>query len=68
MPKLTIRYGEDTAKLLKELAEKKGTSKVEIIRRALMTYKYLDDEIEDSNKQVSITSKDDKTLKNVILP
>ena len=68
MPKLTIRFGEKTDKLLKELAEEKGTTKTEIIRRALVTYKYLDDETKDSASTVSITSRDNKTIKDVILP
>ena len=68
MPKLTIRFGDKTNKLLTELAEEKGTTKTEIIRRALVTYKYLDEEIKDGSKRVSITSTKDKTIKDVILP
>ena len=54
--------------LLKQMAAEKGTTKTEIIRRALMTYKYLDDETKDGEKRVSITSKEDKSIKDVILP
>ena len=68
MPKLTIRLGDKTDKLLTELAEEKGTTKTEIIRRALMTYKYLDEEVKDGNKRVSITTKNNETIKDVILP
>lgn len=71
MPKLTIQFGEKTDKLLKELAADKDATKAEIIRRALMTYKYLNDEIADGKHNVSITSTkpEDKAIKkDVILP
>jgi predicted transcriptional regulator len=68
MPKLTIRFGDRTDKMLTELAEEKGTTKTEIIRRALGTYKYLDEEIKDGSKRVSITTTSNDTIKDVILP
>ncbi len=68
MPKLTVRFDEKTDKLLRELADEKDTTKTEIIRRALMTYKYLDDETKDSASTVSIRSRENKTIKDVILP
>ena len=67
MPKLTIRFGDKTDKLLKELAAEKGTTKTEIIRRALLTYKYLNDETKDGDKHVSVTSAS-TPIKHVILP
>ena len=69
MPKLTVQFGDDTSKLLKELAAEKGTSQTEIIRRALAMYRYLDKETRDGDKRVSVTSaKENKILKDVILP
>ena len=69
MPKLTVQFDNRINKLLKELAERKGTTKVDIIRRALATYKYLDDETIDQDKRVSVTSvATDKIIKDVILP
>ena len=69
MPKLTVQFDNKVSKLLKELAERKGTTKVDIIRRDLATYKYLDDEILEGEKRVSVTSaKEDKILKDVVLP
>lgn len=69
MPKLTIQFNSQVDKMLKELAERKGTTKVDILRRALSAYKYLDDETLDDSKRVSVTSaKDNKILKDVILP
>lgn len=69
MPKLTVQFDNKVSKLLKELAERKGTTKVEIIRRALATYKYLDDETLEDSKRISVTSATtDKIIKDVILP
>jgi len=68
MPKLTVRFGDQMNKMLKELAAEKGTTQTEIIRRALATYKYLNDETKDGDKRVSVTSKSDKTIREIILP
>ena len=70
MPKLTVQFDSNVNKMLQELADRKGATKVEILRRALATYKHLDDEIFDNDgKRVSITSaKENKILKDIILP
>jgi len=69
VPRLTIQFDRQIDKMLKELAERKGATKVDILRRALATYKHLDDEIFDGDKCVSITSaKENKILKDIILP
>ena len=68
MSKLTVKFGDQMNKVLEELAAEKGTTKTEIIRRALATYKYLNDEIKDGDKRVSVTSANSKTIKDVILP
>ena len=68
MPKLTVQFGDQMSRMLKELAAEKGTTQTEIIRRALATYKYLSDETKDDDKRVSVTSKTDKTIRDIILP
>ena len=69
MPKLTVQFDDKVNNMLQELAERKDTTKVAILRRALATYKYLEDETLDSDKRISVTSaKEDKILKDVILP
>ena len=69
MPRLTVQFDSNVSKMLQELANRKGTTKVEILRRALATYKHLDDEIFDNDsKRISVTSaKENKILKDVIL-
>ena len=68
MPKLTVQFGDQMNKMLKELAVEKGTTKTEIIRRALATYKYLNDKRKDGASSVSARSADNETLEDVILP
>ena len=68
MPKLTIQCDDQVHKVLEEMAERKGKTKEEIIRRAPAMYKYLDDETSGANKCVSITSaEDDRIVKDIVM-
>ena len=54
---------------LSELAARKGTSKAEIIKRALATYNFISAQAPaNSDKKVSITTSDDKVLKDIVIP
>lgn len=65
----TIDLDEAFDGTLSRLAERRGTSKAEIIKRALATYSYISGQAgPDSGKKVSITSLDDKVLKDVVIP
>jgi predicted transcriptional regulator len=68
MPKLTVEFNDKMNDILGQLAEEKGTTKVDVLRRAVALYKYLDAEQNgDESKRVSIT-KDGKALKDIVLP
>ena len=68
MSKLTIKFGDQMREVLEELAEDRGVSKSEVIRRALVLYKYASDETRDGDKRISITSaKEDRILKDIIV-
>jgi len=68
MPKLTIKFGDQMSEVLEGLAEDRGVSKSEVIRRALVLYKYASDETRDGDKRVSITlAKEDRILKDIIV-
>jgi predicted transcriptional regulator len=68
MPKLTVEFNDKMNDTLGQLAEDRGTSKVEVLRRAVALYKYLDSEQkEGGNKKVSITQ-GDNILKDIVLP
>jgi predicted transcriptional regulator len=54
---------------LSALASQKGTTKAEIIKRALATYSVLSAQAPiNSKKKVSITDSEDRVLKDVVLP
>ena len=68
MPKLTVEFNDKMNQILEQLAEEKGTTKVDVLRRAVALYRYLDDEQKKGeDKQVSIT-KDGKAVKDIVLP
>ena len=69
----TVRYTIDLDpsfdQALSGLAESKGTSKAEIIKRALATYKYISGQAPtNSDRKVSITDQNDKVLKDIVIP
>jgi hypothetical protein len=66
MPRLTIEFPESVDKIIKELAKKNQTTKVEVLRRALSLYYYVRNETEGSDQKLSITDKDDKIVKDLI--
>ena len=68
MPKLTVEFNDKMNDILEQLANEKGTTKVDVLRRAVALYKYLDSEQnEDKNNRVSITQ-NNKVLKEIVLP
>ena len=69
----TTRYTIDLDKnfndTLSALAERKGTTKAEIIKRALATYSFISGQAPaNSDKKVSITNSEDKVLKDIVIP
>jgi predicted transcriptional regulator len=65
----TLDLDQALDKTLTGLADSKGTSKAEIIKRALATYKYISGETPShSGKKVSITDESDKVLKDIVIP
>jgi len=68
MAKLTVEFNDKMNDILEKLAEEKGTTKVDVLRRAVALYRYLDSETnEEENKKVSIT-RGDKVVKDIVLP
>ena len=68
MPRLTLDMDDKFNKNLTEMA--RGTTKAEVIRRALATYQYLKSHVPDqsSGKRVSITDLQGNIERDVILP
>ena len=68
MAKLTVEFSDGMTKLLESLARKNGTTKVDVIRRALALYNYVDEEVLDKKgRKLSITESDNKILKDLIV-
>ena len=68
MPRLTLDIDEKFNKTLIDLAN--GSTKADVIRRAIASYQYLKSEVPDQNsgKRISITDANGKIEKDVILP
>ena len=68
MPRFTIDMDETFNNTLAELAH--GTTKADVIRRAVASYSYLKSQVPTSSadKQISITDKHGNVEKVVILP
>ena len=66
MPRLTIEFPEQVNEILKNLAEKDETTKVDVLRRALALYNYLHKEAIDKNLKLSITNDQDKVIKEIV--
>lgn len=65
----TIDLDRSFDQVLTNLAATKGTSKAEIIKRALATYSFISGQAPtNSSNKVSITDKDDKVLKDIVVP
>ena len=67
MPKYTIEIGAEADRQLGRVSSEKGTSKAEIMRRALATYVYLSDETVQGNK-VAIKDKNRQNERELVLP
>lgn len=66
--KLTVEFSDDLAQRIGRLADKKGVSKVDVLRRAIALYDYAESEAgSGTDKSLSIT-KDGKAVKDIVLP
>ena len=62
-------FGDKFDDMVNKLAEEKGITKAELIRRAVATYNYLSNETQNTKQlKVSLSDQNNKVLKDVILP
>ena len=61
------RIGVFRDKILRELAEKGDTSKVDVIRRALALYNYVNKEVKEKDLKLAVADEEDKILKEIVL-
>lgn len=67
MTKLTLEFNDRLTQILQELADKEDTTKVDIIRRALGLYKYVEDEVWTDGKRRLAITEDDKVIREIVL-
>ncbi len=67
MPKLTVEFNDRMRDMLEELAAKEGTTRVDVIRRALALLKYVDDEVSENDKRRLAITENDKVVKEIVL-
>lgn len=58
MPKLVVQFNGRMDSILGVLADKKGTTKVDVLRRAVALYRYLSNEVKMGGR-VAFTKGDD---------
>jgi predicted DNA-binding protein len=63
--RLSINLSTETAETLKALAERKGVTITEGIRRAIIIWKFMEDEISQGN-QIAVIQKDE-TIRKVLM-
>ena len=66
MPKLTVQFSRKMNEILGDLADKKGTTKVDILRRAVALYKYLSNEVKLGNRVA--WTRGDQIVAEIVLP
>jgi predicted transcriptional regulator len=63
--KLTVEFNDHTNEVLENLANDMGTTKVEVVRRALVAYDYLK-KANRAGHKVAIADDNDKVLKELV--
>ena len=67
MPRMTFDMDDTFSKTLADLAQ--GTTKAEVIRRAIASYKYFKSEVNGNDgKRISIRDNAGNVLNDVVLP
>ena len=67
MPKLTLELSDRVNSMLEELAAKEGTTKVDVVRKAIALFKYVDQEVVEKHDRELAIVQNDKVLKEIVL-
>ena len=65
MARLSVQFENNLSKKLGKLAKQKGTTKTEIIRRAIAAYSALNEEVQNDGRVIIV--KDDQIVKELII-
>jgi predicted transcriptional regulator len=55
--RLNVNLSDDVAAALKEIADKRGLTATEAVRRAIAWYKFIDEEVVDGNRTIQLVDK-----------
>ena len=66
MPRMTVEFPDEANEMLRDLAKKGQTSKVDVIRRALALYNYVQREVKEKDRRLLITGSDDEAIKEIV--
>ncbi len=66
MPRMTIEFPDQVNEMLKNLAEKDRTTKLDVFRRALALYDYVHREAAEKNLKLSITDDEDTIIRDIV--
>lgn len=68
MPQYSVNFTDDFDQVLSVASKKQGTTKADIIRKAVASYVYLNKETAGTDRKVSITDDKNRIIKDVMLP
>ena len=68
MPQYSVNFDNSFDKVLTDTSKQQGTTKADIIRKAVASYVYLTREIANPERKVSITDNQGLVIKDIILP
>ena len=66
MAKFTVEFNDELNRKLTELAAEAGTTKVDIVRRALALYDYVESEVDESRKRRLAITEDGKVVVEIV--
>lgn len=68
MQRLNVNINDETSIALKELAQAKGLSVTEVVRRAVSVYKFIDDEVGDRpERTLQLHDSREKTITKIAI-
>lgn len=68
MKKLTVEFSDGMTEVLEDLANGRGSTKVDVIRNALALYHYIYKEVlKKTGRKLAISSEEDEVIKEIVL-
>jgi hypothetical protein len=68
MSKLTVEFNPKMDEILAGLAQERGTTKVDVLRRAVALYKYIDSQLSPEGRRHLAITEEDRIVKEIVVP